>query len=1159
MSVRGRGSICRASLLCIGLLAAAGRGAAVQERAPLSRPEQVRSLLDAGRYVEAEAAALQLESDVSGEAGADSLAAAIAGDLLVEALWQNGKSNQPEARALGESVVRIKEARLRPDDVEVSRSIRNLARVRNAAGSPGDAIPLFERVVRNTERAQPANDVAVSEALNDLAGALLLLDRDDEAKRLLDRARARFPPTDRRLARTLEQIGFVFLRRGDYQSSRPLLERAVGIREAAGADHPDLAFALSRLALQSTFEGDYRTAERLHARARDIAERTLRPDHPQIAVFLRRSGTAAADLGDLADATSFHERALVIAEQSYGLRDLRLTDYLTDLANTRILLRDYEGARQLYERGLRLTDEQRGPGLTLAMFAYNLANLNSTLNDFVEARRYLDRAVSIWRRVLNPDHPNIARAFSSVGRQLLEQGRYAEARPLFERALAIRERTLGPNHPDVAWNLSDLARTFERQNAVSRAEALSARAIRIWEQSDTPDTRTFAEILSFHAELQARHGRFAIARQYYERALAIRRQVFGEGHSLVAASGAGLAAALGGLQEFAHAMTVALESEAIQRRHLRLTLRYLSERQSLGYVAVRAPGLDVAVSLVRAEAGAGERVFDAVIRNRALVLDEMAARRHVSSDAARPEVAALRATLASAQQRLANLIVRGTDQRSEQNRSILDDARREADLAERALAERSADFRREQTQGEIGLGEVRAALPANHALVAFARYQRSRFADASPAPVSASGGVPSGRPPRPVASYIAFVLGSDDSGIAVVPLGSAASIDALVSRWRGETMAIVRASSSSDAEKRYRAAGAALRQKIWDPIRDHLEGASTIFVVPDGTLNFVSLAALPVGSTKYLIDQGPVIHYLSAERDLASSVSPAAATRGLLAVGGAAFDDAGSFTKASKRPSPPVRAGARSAAAATLRATCGTVQSMQFQPLAGTGREVHDVARLWTGSPSQILENRDATERAFKREAPGRRVLHLATHGFFLDGLCPPAAAGTRSVGGLSTGHKTESKLELGESPLLLAGLALAGANRRAIAGPADEDGILTAEEVTALNLEGVEWAVLSACDTGLGEVKAGEGVFGLRRAFQIAGVRTVIMSLWSVDDQAARLWMRTLYERRLQKHLNTAEALHEASLSVLRDRRARGLSTHPFYWAGFVATGDWR
>ena len=111
------------------------------------------------------------------------------------------------------------------------------------------------------------------------------------------------------------------------------------------------------------------------------------------------------------------------------------------------------------------------------------------------------------------------------------------------------------------------------------------------------------------------------------------------------------------------------------------------------------------------------------------------------------------------------------------------------------------------------------------------------------------------------------------------------------------------------------------------------------------------------------------------------------------------------------------------------------------------------------------------------------------------------------------------------ENPLLLSGLALAGANRRAAAGPDEDDGILTAEEVASLNLQGTEWAVLSACDTGLGEIKAGEGVFGLRRAFQIAGARTVIMSLWSVDDRATRPWMRALYEGGSQG-LNTADAV---------------------------------
>jgi len=163
-------------------------------------------------------------------------------------------------------------------------------------------------------------------------------------------------------------------------------------------------------------------------------------------------------------------------------------------------------------------------------------------------------------------------------------------------------------------------------------------------------------------------------------------------------------------------------------------------------------------------------------------------------------------------------------------------------------------------------------------------------------------------------------------------------------------------------------------------------------------------------------------------------------------------------------------------------------------------------------------------------------------------------------VGGLASATSTtDVRTPLSEHLFSLSGLALAGANNRSSGEPGAEDGILTAEEVVSLNLEGVEWAVLSACDTGLGRIRAGEGIFGLRRAFQIAGVRTVIMSLWAVDDEATRLWMQSLYEGRLTRHLSTARAVRDASIAMLSYRRTKGLSTHPFFWAGFVAAGNWR
>src|SRR5262249_1480447 len=117
---------------------------------------------------------------------------------------------------------------------------------------------------------------------------------------------------------------------------------------------------------------------------------------------------------------------------------------------------------------------------------------------------------------------------------------------------------------------------------------------------------------------------------------------------------------------------------------------------------------------------------------------------------------------------------------------------------------------------------------------------------------------------------------------------------------------------------------------------------------------------------------------------------------------------------------------------------------------------------------------------------------------------------------------------------------------------------ILTADEIGALNLSGTEWAVLSGCETGLGEAQSGEGVLGLRRAFQIAGVGTLIMSLWPVDDGAARVWMRHLYEARLGG-LSTGASVRGASLKMIAAQRVAGRTTHPYFWGAFVAAGDWR
>jgi CHAT domain-containing protein len=306
--------------------------------------------------------------------------------------------------------------------------------------------------------------------------------------------------------------------------------------------------------------------------------------------------------------------------------------------------------------------------------------------------------------------------------------------------------------------------------------------------------------------------------------------------------------------------------------------------------------------------------------------------------------------------------------------------------------------------------------------------------------------------------------------------------------------------------------------------------------VPDGALQRVPFAALPAAADGFEAEHGPALHLLSAERDIVASVNREPSGQGLLAMGAPDFDRAGTTrTDAGDRTR-----GAKSA--------CESFRSLHFDPLPGARIEIGQVARRWrtacADSQAGVLLGAAADERALRERAPGRRVLHLATHGFYLGAAC----ARRDRIDSLAL-----------EDPLLRSGLSLAGANLRAGPAGGEDDGILTAAEVAALNLEGVEWAVLSACETARGDVQDGEGVLGLRRGFAIAGARTLVSSLWAVDDASTGRWMDALYAARFGRHLDTAEAVREAQRAVLKARRAEGESDHPYYWAGFVAAGDWQ
>jgi len=341
-------------------------------------------------------------------------------------------------------------------------------------------------------------------------------------------------------------------------------------------------------------------------------------------------------------------------------------------------------------------------------------------------------------------------------------------------------------------------------------------------------------------------------------------------------------------------------------------------------------------------------------------------------------------------------------------------------------------------------------------------------------------------------------------------------------------------------------------------VAPYLDQAEQVFIIPDGQIHLVNLAALPHQDGGYLIESGHVFHVLTAERDLIQSPRHACSPD-VLVMG------APDFEGSAQTISGVLGEGDWQSPFRGERPSCEGLSSMQFSPLPAALDEVREVAELWESEPGvHLMVGKSASEGTFKKLAPSCGILHVATHGFFLSGECPSGLAGTRGIGVLvpedSEGApQDDAGQQATVNPLLLSGLALAGANHRSSSASDREDGILTAQEIAALDLSSVRLAVLSACETGAGEVLSGEGIFGLRRAFRIAGVGTLVTSLWSVQDQAARDWMASFYQASQTEGLPISEAVRKANLRILSDRRAGGVDPHPFYWAAFVASGDWR
>jgi CHAT domain-containing protein len=885
--------------------------------------------------------------------------------------------------------------------------------------------------------------------------------------------------------------------------SRSILQRQLG------ADHFAVAEVLAELSSAYREDGNYESALLAAEESLRIREAFFGRNHPTVADSLCGVGWVHLYQHHYFEAEHYFEDALTILETTLGKNHRSAAVCLDRLAESRAGRGDYRGALVLIERSLAIKEKALGRSHPLTANSFEmLGELQQATWSYEAARNSFGTCLQIRLETLGRDHPSTASAVEHLGSLFLDTRNYTNALACFEGALTVRKKLLGDGHPHVAVSLAHIADVWYRLG-----ESVS----------DTgPRFRCMAK-----------------AAAYEQQAIDVLQKILGAEDSEVLTAKEYLAGMLLSMGELERAVVEADQALSGKRKLLARELGGADSASAIQAIQASFVSREIFESISAAASRGGVRVAETLAaqqlaRNKALLEEIQVAQAALAVDP-RDGTAQLRQELDTLLARKAHLSEREFDRsrRREELRVL------EGKLArvECQLGERTALLGQAIGERNLTLTAIAQTIPSNAALADFLQYRQ----------FDPTSGTNAWKEQR-YAVHLTFPLREGSTNLVVerLDLGDAAPINAAV-----ETVCR-RMSAGQYAAKDLAPALKRLSDLVYGPVVQYLTNVPHLIVCPDGELSRLPFEMLSHAG-RFLI-QDRAITYVGSGREVARlSVSSRSGVQSSkpLVMGNPDFD----LDLAAVRPyeiSPGLSASSRLVQARMLSPG---YRGFNFNPIAGAEAEARAVAAL-LGEGTVLRIGAEAREAELKA-ARSPRVLHLATHGFFLSDqefTRANATAGAFLAGG-GIARWWNLLGEGWENPLLRCGIALAGANHAGLVtnAPAD-DGLLTGLEASLLNLQGTELVILSACDSGVGDVRIGEGVMSLRRAFRIAGAQTVLASHWRVSDEATRLLV-TEFMRRWRAGELRAEAWRQAQLFLLHSKDF----SNPYFWASFTLTGQWR
>ena len=880
--------------------------------------------------------------------------------------------------------------------------------------------------------------------------------------------------------------GRVLYFQGLYDEAEPWYVESRNVRaQVIGTNHPDYGKSLNNLAILYDVMGQYEKAEPLYLEVLSIREKTPGKESAAYADALSNLAGLYMQMGYFEKSEQLNLEVLEIREKVLGMDDPAYASSLNNLANLYYVLHNYQKAEELYLASIAIR-EKNGDRESQEYMSIidNLGAMYQVGGQVEKAEPLLLQSKYLREKTFGKEHPSFALSLNHLANLYQKAKNYPKAESFFLEAQEAGEKALGKEHPDNALNKESLAVLYYETGRYDKAQSLLLECNALYVKLHGKDHPYYSSNLDFLASAYWASGNLHVAQGYLEEAARTKRKL------LINAS------------------------------------RHLSERELEAYIRDFVDGLGRACSFAAHAPDMAATCYDDILFYKGFLLNAVSqVRRLVSTDPAVTEKFNLYKSYC---RRLAAEYAKPVSERNG-----LGALEAQADRLEKELTRTVAGY--SDATRHPGWKDVQAALPPDAVAIEFVHYALVQ-------PFSTDS-----------VMYAALVLLPDAAEPVLLPLFEEKQLAALV-QTSGKRQAdyVDRLYGATDRGSN---GGADLYELIWQPIEKILqkvnsgdETIKTIYFSPSGLLHCINLAAVAVPDGQVLSERYQLVQVGSTrqlalhKKDAKEEQSPNAATQASAALlfGGIQYEPDASL------PSETLQKPA-------LTDNISGLRGGSWNYLKGTEKEVEQISAMMktSGWNPAVLKGNAATEESFKTIGQAEsvstphsspQVLHFATHGFFYP----------NPQGKLMTGKATEaSAFQFSDLPMMRSGLVMAGGNYAWKEGkpfrPGLEDGILTAYEIAQTDLSYTQLVVLSACETGLGDIHGDEGVYGLQRAFKIAGARYLIMSLWRVPDAATQELMTAYYQKWLIQKMTIPDAFREAQKEI-RDKYQ-----HPFFWAGFV------